>query len=325
MHRRALVAGLLAAPVSLPALGQSRWPDRPLRIVVAFPAGGGTDIIARLLQDPLQAALGGATVIVENRSGGSGMIAAEHVARSPADGTTLLMTITTIFQAPVVLRRFPYDPVKDFSFIGRVGTGSITFMVGPAVPASVTTLRQFVDWGRGRPLSFGNYGAGSTSHAFSAAFAEEAKLDVTHVAYRGEGPMLQDNLGGQFHGGFHGHVAPADVVREGRLRPLASSGAERVAALGGRVPTMGELGYSKRFEFRGFTGVFAPPRLPPEIEARLIGAFRQVLTEPAMSARLAAMDVNVDFVGGPEFQRYVEGLMLQWQEMAEALNLYQSG
>ena len=116
-----------------------------MRVVVAFPAGGGTDIIARLLQDPLQAALGGAMVIVENRSGGSGMIAAEHVARSPADGTTLLMTITTIFQAPVVLRRFPYDPVKDFSFIGRVGTGSITFMVGPAVPASITTLPQFVD------------------------------------------------------------------------------------------------------------------------------------------------------------------------------------
>ena len=325
MDRRALVAGLLAAPLIRPAGAQTRWPDRPVRIVVAFPAGGGTDIIARLLQEPLQAALGGATVIVENRSGGSGMIAAEHVARSAPDGTTLLMTITTIFQAPVVLRRFPYDPVKDFSYIGRVGTGSITFMVGPAVPASITTLPQFVEWGRGRPLSFGNYGAGSTSHAFSAAFAEEAKLDVTHVAYRGEGPMLQDNLGGQFHGGFHGHVAPADVVREGRLRPLASSGAERVAALGGKVPTMGELGYSRRFEFRGFTGVFAPAGVPPEIEARLTGAFRQVLTAPAMMQRLAAMDVNVDFVGGAEFRHYVEGLMLQWQEMAEALNLYQTG
>jgi tripartite-type tricarboxylate transporter receptor subunit TctC len=325
MNRRAIVAGFLAAPVSLPALGQPRWPDRPIRIVVAFPAGGGTDIVARMMQDPLQSALGGAVVIVENRSGGSGMIAAEHVARSPADGYTVLMTITTIFQAPVVLRRFPYDPIKDFSFIGRVGTGSITFMVGPAVPASITTLPQFVEWGRGRPLSFGNYGAGSTSHAFSAAFAEEAKLDATHVAYRGEGPMLQDNLGGQFHGGFHGHVATADVVREGRLRPLASSGAERVAALGGKVPTMGELGYSKRFEFRGFTGLFAPARTPPEIAERLSGAFRQVLTEPRMVQRLAAMDVNVEFVSGMEFQRYVEQLMLQWQEMAEALNLYQSG
>lgn len=325
MDRRALVAGLLAAPLVLPARAQPRWPDRPVRIVVAFPAGGGTDIIARLLQDPLQAALGGATVIVENRSGGSGMIAAEHVARSAPDGTTLLMTITTIFQAPVVLRRFPYDPIRDFSFIGRVGTGAITFMVGPAVPASVTTLAQFVEWGRGRKLAFGNYGAGSTSHAFGVALAQETKLDVTQVGYRGEGPMLQDNLGGQFHGGFHGHVAPADVVREGRLRPLASSGAERVAALGGQVPTLKELGYSRRFEFRGFTGVFAPAGLPPEVEARLTGAFRQVLTEPAMMQRLAAMDVNVDFVGGASFRAYAVDLLRQWQEMAESLDLYQTG
>lgn len=325
MNRRAIVAGLAAAPFARPALAQPRWPDRPVRIVVAYPAGGGTDIVARLLQEPLQAALGGATVIVENRSGASGMLAAEHIARSAPDGYSLLMTITAIFQAPVVLRRFPYDPIKDFSFVGRVGTGSITFMVGPAVPASITTLQQFVEWGRGRPLSFGNYGAGSTSHAFSAAFAEEAKLDATHVAYRGEAPMLQDNLGGQFHGGFHGHVATADVVREGRLRPLVSSGTARVAALGGKVPTMGELGYSKRFEFRGFTGVFAPARLPPEIAERLTGAFRKVLTEPAMSQRLAAMDVNVEFVGGAEFQAYVEQLLRQWQEMAEALNLYQTG
>jgi tripartite-type tricarboxylate transporter receptor subunit TctC len=326
--RRSLLRGLTAAPLALPAAShaqQGAFPNRPVRIVVAFPAGGGTDIVARMLQDPLQAALGGATVIVENRSGGSGMIAAEHVARSAPDGHTLLMNITTHFQAPVVLRRFPYDPIKDFSFIGRVGTGSITFMVGPAVPASITTLPQFVEWGRGRPLSFGNYGSGSTSHAFSTAFAEEAKLDATHVAYRGEAPMLQDNLGGQFHGGFHGHVATADVVREGRLRPLASSGAERVAALGGKVPTMGELGYSRRFEFRGFTGVFAPARLAPEVEERLTGAFRKVLTEPAMMQRLAAMDVNVEFVGGPPFQAYVEELMKQWQEMAESLSLYQTG
>ncbi len=326
--RRSLLRGLAATPLVLPAASRGQpapFPNRPLRLVVAYPAGGGTDIVARLIQEPLQAALGGATVIVENRSGGSGMIAAEHVARSAPDGYTILMTITAIFQAPVVLRRFPYDPIKDFSFIGRVGTGSITFMVGPAVPASITTLPQFVEWGRGRPLSFGNYGAGSTSHAFSTAFAEEAKLDVTHVAYRGEAPMLQDNLGGVFQGGFHGHVATADVVRSGKLRPLVSSGVERVAALGGQVPTMKELGYSNRFDFRGFTGLFAPARLPPEIEARLTGAFRQVLTDPPIRQRLEAMDVNVDFVGGAEFQSYVEQLMKQWQEMAESLNLYQTG
>ncbi|MBY0332765.1 MAG: tripartite tricarboxylate transporter substrate binding protein [Acetobacteraceae bacterium] len=324
MQRRAFTACLLAAPLARAALAQAPFPNRPVRIVVAFPAGGGTDIIARMLQDPLQAALGG-TVIIENRSGSSGMIAAEHIARSAPDGYSLLMNITTHVQAPVVLRRFPYEPIKDFSFIARVGTGAITFMVGPAVPASVTTLAEFVAWGRGRPLSFGNFGSGSTGHAFAVLLAKEAGLDVAHVAYRGEAPMLQDNLGGQIHGAFHGHVAPADVVRDGLLRPLGSGGPVRVAALGGRVPTLVELGYSRRFEFRGFTGVLAPARLPPEIAERLVAAFRQVLTDPQMERRLAALDVNVDFIGGMAFQAYVEQLLHLWQEMAESLDLFATG
>lgn len=324
MQRRAFTACLLAAPLARAALAQAPFPNRPVRIVVAFPAGGGTDIIARMLQDPLQAALGG-TVIIENRSGSSGMIAAEHIARSAPDGYSLLMNITTHVQAPVVLRRFPYEPIKDFSFIARVGTGAITFMIGPAVPASVTTLAEFVAWGRGRPLSFGNFGSGSTGHAFAVLLAKEAGLDVAHVAYRGEAPMLQDNLGGQIHGAFHGHVAPADVVREGLLRPLGSGGPVRVAALGGRVPTLVELGYSRRFEFRGFTGVMAPARLPPDIAERLIAAFRQVLTDPQMERRLAALDVNVDFVGGMAFRTYVEQLLHLWQEMAESLDLFATG
>ncbi|MBX9701690.1 MAG: tripartite tricarboxylate transporter substrate binding protein, partial [Acetobacteraceae bacterium] len=205
MQRRAFAAGLPAVLLARPALGQGSsqgsFPNRPVRIVVAFPAGGGTDIMARLMLDPLAAALGG-TVIVENRSGSTGMIAAEHVARSAPDGYTLLMNITTHVQAPVVLRRFPYQPIRDFSFIARVGTGAITFMVGPAVPPQVRTLAEFVAWGRGRPLSFGNFGSGSTAHAFAVLLAQEARLGATHVAYRGEAPMLQDNLGGQIHGAF---------------------------------------------------------------------------------------------------------------------------
>jgi tripartite-type tricarboxylate transporter receptor subunit TctC len=324
MHRRVALAGLLATPLARPARAQGRWPERPIRIVVAFPAGGGTDILARMLAEPLQAALGG-TIIVENRSGSSGMIAAEHIARSPADGYSLLMNITTHVQAPVVLRRFPYDPIRDFSFIGRIGTGSITFMVGSAVPPAVTTMPEFIAWGRGRPLSFGNFGSGSTAHAFGVLLAQEAGLDVAHVAYRGEAPMLQDNLGGQIHGAFHGHVATADVVRSGKLRPLASGGPTRVAALGGQVPTLVELGFSQRFGFQGFTGVFAPARLPPEIAERLVGAFRDVLGDPAMMQRLAALDVNVNFIGGAAFQAYVEQLMRQWQEMAESLDLFATG
>ena len=323
MQRRAFTACLLAAPLARAALAQAPFPNRPVRIVVAFPAGGGTDIIARMLQDPLQAALGG-TVIIENRSGSSGMIAAEHIARSAPDGYSLLMNITTHVQAPVVLRRFPYEPIKDFSFIARVGTGAITFMIGPAVPASVTTLAEFVAWGRGRPLSFGNFGSGSTGHAFAVLLAKEAGLDVAHVAYRGEAPMLQDNLGGQFHGGFHSTAVTNDMIAAGRIRPLATGGPVRTPSLADRIPTFLELGFSQRFGFVGFTGVMAPAGIPQPILDRIVGAFRRVLSDPAMDARLRALDLITGWIEPAEFRSFTEGIMRQWVEMADQLDLYQS-
>jgi tripartite-type tricarboxylate transporter receptor subunit TctC len=327
MDRRAFVAGLLAAPLAAPAAALAQggpFPNRPVRIVVAFPAGGGTDILARMIADPLAAQLG-QPVVVENRSGSSGMIAAEAIARAPADGYTLLMNITTHVQAPVVLRRFPYEPIRDFSFIARIGTGPITFMVGPAVPARVTTLAEFVAWGRGRPLSFGNFGSGSTGHAFAVLLAQEAKLDATQVAYRGEAPMLQDNLGGQIHGAFHSTAVTADMIRAGTLRPLASGGPQRVPSLADRVPTLLELGYSRRFAFTGFTGVFGPARLPAEVMDRLVSAFRQVLTEPEMDRRLRALDVVTGWIEPAEFRAFTEGVLRQWQELSDELNLYVTG
>ena len=327
MRRRDLNAALLLAPLGRPARAQAPssapWPNRPVRIVVAFPAGGGTDILARMLQDPLAAALGG-TVIIENRGGGSGMIAAEHVARSAPDGYTMLWNITTHVQAPVVLRRFPYDPIRDFAFIARVGLGPIGFMVGPAVPPQVTTLREFIDWGSGRPLSFGNFGSGSTSHAFGALLAQEARLDATQVAYRGEAPMLQDNLGGQFHGGFHSTAVTNDMIAAGRIRPLATGGPVRTPSLADRIPTFLELGFSQRFGFVGFTGVMAPAGIPQPILDRLVGAFRRVLADPAMDARLRALDLITGWIEPAEFRSFTEQIMRQWVEMADQLDLYQS-
>ena len=173
----------------------------------------------------------------------------------------------------MVLKRFPYDPINDFAFIGRLGTTAITFAVGPAVPESVKTLQDFVAWGRDRQLAFGNYEPGSTGHGLAVLLAEEAKLNVTQVAYRGEAPMLQDFLAGSFHGGFHSTIVAGEMFKAGRLRPLATGGPDRVPSLADRVPTLIELGYSKRFDFSGFNGLFAPVRTPPEVLDRLVPAF----------------------------------------------------
>jgi tripartite-type tricarboxylate transporter receptor subunit TctC len=328
MHRRhlpSLAAGLLAVPSiprAQPAAG--RYPDRPVRVIVPYPPGGGTDTWARMVVEGMQAELG-QPVVIENRGGSSGLIGSDVVAKSPPDGYTLLFNITTLVQAPVVLRRFPYDPINDFAYIGRLGTTAITFAVGPAVPAQVTTLAEFVEWGRGRQLAFGNYGPGSTGHAFAVLLAEETRLNVTQVAYRGEAPMLQDILAGSFHGGFHSTIVAGEMFKIGRLRPLATGGPDRVPSLADRVPTLIELGYSRRFDFSGFNGLFAPARVPAEVTDRLVPAFRRVVTAPEFVRRLVAMDTVPGYEDPPTFRASVQRTLSQWQELADALDLYATG
>jgi tripartite-type tricarboxylate transporter receptor subunit TctC len=186
MRRRPFL-GLAAQALAAPAFAQeragARYPDRPVRFIVPFPPGGGTDVWARMVAEQLQAELG-QPILIENRAGAGGMVGTEAAAKAPPDGYTLLFNITTHVQAPVTFRRFPYDPVADFFPVGRLGTTAITFCVGPTVPATVTTLAEFVEWGSNRDLAFGNYGQGSTGHAYALLLAQEAGLRVTQVAYQ---------------------------------------------------------------------------------------------------------------------------------------------
>lgn len=328
MRRRSLVglaAGVLAMPVVHAARGQTGgYPDRPIRFIVPFPAGGGTDVWGRMIAEGMQADLG-QPIVIENRAGASGLVGTEAAARAAPDGYTLLVNITTHVQAPVVLRRWPYDPIKDFAFIGRLGTTAITFCVGPAVPPEVTTLAEFVAWAKPRDISIGNYGTGSTGHAFGLLLAQESGLRATHVAYRGEAPMLQDLLAGQFHGGFHSTVAAGEMMRAGRIRPLATGGPDRVPSLADKVPTLIELGYSRRFDFTGFTGLFAPARVPPPILARLEDSFRRFATSPETIRRLRAIDTIPGYEDPATFRASVERTLKRWMEMAEALDLHASG
>ena len=324
MNRRAvlgLVAGALAAPAVVRNAQGGSYPDRPVRLIVPYPPGGGTDTWARLVSEGMQPELGQA-IVIENRAGASGMVGAEVVAKAVPDGYTLLFHITTHVQAPVVLRRFPYNPIDDFAFIGRLGTTAITFCVGPAVPAEISTLAEFVSWGRGRDLSIGNYGPGSSGHAFGLLLAKEAGLKATQVAYRGEAPMLQDLLAGSFHGGFHSTIVAGEMIKAGRLRPLATGGPDRVPSLADRVPTLLELGYARRFDFSGFNGLFAPARVPREVLDRLVPAFRKVATAPETLRRLHAIDTIPGYEDPATFRASVERTLRLWQEMAESLDLY---
>ena len=320
LGRRPLAA--LATAALLPALGvraQGAYPDRPLRFIVPFPPGGGTDTWARITAEGMTPELR-QPIVIDNRGGAGGLLGTEAAAAVTPDGYTLLFTITTHIQTPVVMRRFPYDPVRDFAPIGRLGTTSILFVVGPSVPASVTTLAEFVTWSQGRDLSIGSYAAGSTGHAFALMLAEEARFRMTHVSYRGETPMLQDMLAGQIHGGFHSMAAAGELMRAGRLRPLASSGETRVPSMS-QVPTLIELGYSRRFTFSGFSGLMAPARVPQPILDRLAEAFRIAANKPETHRRLLAIDTIPSYQDPATFRAQIERSLVEWTAITNELNL----
>ncbi len=295
------------------------YPDRPIRFIVPFPAGGGTDTWARIAAEGMMPELG-QTIIIENRGGAGGLVGTEAAAKATPDGYTLLFTITTHIQTPVVMRRFPYDPVKDFAPIGRLGTTSITFVIGPKVPAEIRTMRDFLAWGKERDLSFGSYAPGSTGHAFALLLAEEAGLKMEHVAYRGEAPMLQDMLAGQIHGGFHSMAAAGEMMKAGRIRPLATAGDRRIPALGD-TPLLKELGFSERFSFSGFSGLLAPVRTPQPILDKLTEAFRIAAAKPETHQRLLAVDTVPSYQDPPTFRAQIERNLREWTEIATRLNL----
>ncbi len=321
MNRRAL----LATPLLLPALARAQpaYPDRPVRFIVPFPPGGGTDTWARIAAEGMQPEFG-QSIVIENRGGAGGLLGTEYASKVTPDGYQLLFTITTHIQTPVVMRRFPYDPVADFAPIGRLGSSNVAFVVGPKVPAEVTTMAEFVRWSAGRDLSFGSYASGSTGHAFALMLAEEAKLRMEHVAYRGETPMLQEMLSGSIHGGWHSMAAAGEMVHAGRVRPLAVSGERRIPSLP-NVPMMTELGYSARFRFGGFSGLLAPARTPQPILDKLAETFRAGANKPATLARLRQIDTIPAYQGPAEFRAQIARNLAEWTAITNALDLRMEG
>jgi len=326
MHRRAALAAGLAASALAPgrpgrAQGGGWSPDRPIRFIVPFPPGGATDIWARMVGDGMAAALS-QPIVIENRSGAGGMVGAEAAAKATPDGHTLLFTISPFIQSPVVFRRWPYQPLEDFAPIGKLGTTPLPFCVRPEIPAR--TLAEFVAYARGKDLSFGSYAAGSTGHAYAQLLSDVEKLGMTHVAYRGEAPMLTDILGGRIACGFHSMTAAGEYIRGGRLRPLACTGRNGIPSLP-QVPTFVSLGYPETFATAGFIGLFAPARVPAAAQARLADVFAAVLANGEFQRRLLEIDTIPGWLGPAAFRAEIAFQLKEWSDLAEAMNLRVDG
>ncbi len=272
-----------AAMAAWPARAQG-WPERPIRLLVPFPAGSSPDLIARLLAVPLGAALG-QNFIVDNRPGAAGEIGTGAVAHAQADGYTLLLTIQgPLVTAPLLNRRLPYDPAKDLQPIGLVATSPNLLVIDPKL--GVASLADFLQLVRSKPgqLNYGSVGNGSAAHLVMEAFMARAGIALTHVPYPGFAQVVNAMLAGQVQAGFMVPGAAIGQVRAGKLLALGVTSLERVAALPD-LATMAELGFAG-FEATSWQALLAPARTPAVIVDRLARELQTILRSEAMRDRL---------------------------------------
>jgi len=289
-RRRLLAAGTLAIPfLASGALAQA-FPTRPVRLVVPIAPGGINDAVGRILANGLSEALG-QPVPVDNRSGAGGVIGTDHVAKSPADGYTLLISDSGIVVNPSIQPGLPYDLFKDLQVLGLVSASPLVAAVGPGLP--VASIADLVALGRSRgaPLTFASPGAGTMTHLAGELFGQRMGVNAQPVPYRGVGASLPDVMAGRVDVVFSSIAAAAPLIADGKLRGLATTGATRAANLPA-LPTMAEAGVPN-FVAEIWMGLFAPAGLPDAVAQRLRGALETALTSRATVESLAGVGNHV--------------------------------
>jgi tripartite-type tricarboxylate transporter receptor subunit TctC len=315
---RAIYLGLCVAAFTTLAAAQD-FPSRPVRIVVPWPPAGNVDITARTVAPAFSEALG-QQVIVENRAGAGGRIGTEAVAKSAADGYTLLLGSSgTVTAGPAVWKTLNFDPLKDFVAIGPIQSVPIVLTVAPKTPAA--TYADYVALARAKDgqLSIASAGSGSSNHLAIELLMRQANLKLLHVPYKGSGPALTDLIGSQVESMMDQLTASIGHIREGRIRALAISSLARSPLLP-EVPTLDELGV-KGYEASTFTGLFAPAGTPPAVVEKLAAALHTAMARDDVRSRYRAMGVDVMAMSRPQFAAYVRADYQKWQKVARDGNI----
>ena len=295
------------------------FPNKPVRIVVPWPPSGNVDITARAVAPALGEALG-QQVIVENRAGAAGTIGSAAVAKSAADGYTLLLGSSgTITAGPAVFKSLPYDPVKDFVAVG--GIQSVPIVLTVALKTPVANFQDYVALAKRKDgqLSVASAGSGSSNHLAIELLIRQANLKLLHVPYKGSGPALTDLLGSQVESMMDQLTASIGHIRDGRIRAIAISSKKRSPLLP-EVPTLDESGV-KGYEASTFTGIFAPSGLDFSTLQKLSTALRKALANEAVRERYRAMGVEIMDMGQPEFAAYVHADFEKWKKVAREGNI----
>ncbi|WP_315128194.1 tripartite tricarboxylate transporter substrate binding protein [Comamonas antarctica] len=308
----ALALAALGA-VPLAALAQPQWPAKPVTIVVAYPAGGAADMLARLVAPKMSAVLG-QPVVIENRGGAAGQIGAGYVAQARADGYTLLVDGGGYAINPTLFPKLPYDPAKAFAPVGILGVFPLVLTTSPTYSAKTTA--ELVQAARAAPdaVSYASPGTGSTQHLATEQFLQQAKVKMVHIPYKGGSPAMADVMGG------HVPVYVANIgsslpnMKAGKLRPLAVMAARRSPLLPD-VPTLAEAGVANAEAYE-WNGMFMPAGVPPAVAAKLTAALKTALEAPDVKERITSVG-GEPFTGGTaEVKKFID---LQAQRMGKVM------
>ena len=321
MQRRTLLSALAAAGATTAApwaFAQSAatWPDQPLRWVVPYPAGGGTDVLARTVAEAMRQTLG-QQIVVDNRPGAATNIGGQMVATAKPDGNTFMSADNAILAFNEHLfTKMPFSPEKDFTYVGGISRFPLALVVHPSFEAK--TVKEFLDYARANPgkLNYASPGNGSPHHLAMEMFKNRTKTFLTHIPYRGAAPAIQDVMGGQVPCMFLDLAAGLPVIQSGKVRALAIGSAKRIAALPD-VPTLAEAGVPNT-EVYAFQGILAPAGMPAAITARLNGDLNKALLNPAVVKRMTDFGMEA-LPGTPEqFRAMARAESKRWGEIIKA-------
>ena len=308
----ALALGLMAAPA---AVAQAPYPTKPIKNIAPVQPGGGVDLVGRTIADRLGRVLG-QSIVVENQSGGGGIVGSLATARAAPDGYTLMVGYVGTHGTNPAVRKLPYDAVKDFTPIAMVGGTPNILVVPPSLP--VKTLTEFIAYVKANPgkVSYGSAGQGTLTHLAMEQLKVAAGLDMAHVAYRGIGPAITDILGGQTQALFPGLAAALPHIKAGKMKPLAVTGTKRHPLLPD-VPTFEELGY-KGFDGVQWYGIVGPANLPAPIVTKLNDEINKLLANPELRERLSSEALEPMPMTPDQFGRYIRDDIAKWSKLAKA-------
>lgn len=312
------VAGVLALAAAQTAIAADNYPTKPVRVIVGMPPGGATDVLARILAEKMAPALG-QPMVVENRPGAGAIIGTDALAKSPADGYTVSVILSNaVVGNQFVYSKLPYDPNTDIAFIYQLVDAAVVLAATAEQP--YRSAKEFADYAQANPdkVVYGSYSTGSYGHVAMAYMDDRLKSRMTHVAYKGESPMLQDMLGGRVDVAFGSAANMTPHVQSGRLRFLGVTGPQRMTALPD-LPTLAEQGLTDEpFKLFGWAALVAPAGTPKPIVDRLAAEASKALQDPTVQERVRALGFEPVADSSPEKlqTRYQQDLPL-WKELVE--------